>query len=140
MTFSNELPDFIPELTFTAVRSSRPGGQNVNKLNIKVTLSFHVKKSVLLSKDEKALVLKNLANKINIYGVLKISSQSERSQFANKKKCIEKFYEQIDKALIVPKKRKKKRPSKALIQKRLDAKRHNSEKKQSRKLNKLLVR
>ncbi len=124
--------DFSCEFSFTAARSSGPGGQNVNKLNTKVTLEFDVNGSNILTDDEKMLINSRLANKINSKGILKINSQSERTQLANKEQCVVKFYKLIEKALKVKKKRKKGKPSKAAIQKRLDNKRIQSEKKQSR--------
>ncbi len=136
MEKNNKLQDFSSEFTFTNSRSSGPGGQNVNKLNTKVTLSFDVMSSNLLSDKEKELVMTKLANKINSEGILKISSQSERTQLANKERCIEKFYKQIAKSLKVKKKRKKTKPSQASIQKRLDDKKNRSDKKKSRKLDK----
>ncbi len=124
--------DFTAEFSFTSARSSGPGGQNVNKLNTKVTLEFDINGSSLLTDDEKALINSRLANKINSRGILKISSQSERTQLANKEQSVAKFYKLIEQALKVQKKRKKSKPSKAAIQKRLDNKRMQSEKKQSR--------
>ncbi len=136
MEKNHKLQDFSPELTFTSSRSGGPGGQNVNKLNTKVTLSFDVMNSNLLNDTEKELVMTKLVNKINAQGILKISSQSERTQLANKERCIEKFYKQIAKSLKIKKKRKKTKPSQAAIQKRLDDKKNRSDKKKSRKLDK----
>ncbi len=136
MEKNNKLQDFSSEFTFTNSRSSGPGGQNVNKLITKVTLSFDVMSSNLLNDKEKELIMTKLANKINSEGILKIGSQSERTQLANKERCIEKFYKQIAKSLKVKKKRKKTKPSQASIQKRLDDKKNRSDKKKSRKLDK----
>lgn len=125
--------DFTPEFSFITSRSGGPGGQNVNKVSTKVMLCFHVNSSELLSVEEKELIHLKLANKINVEGILQITSQSERTQLGNKERCIEKFYELIKQALIVPKKRRKTRPSKAAMQKRLDEKKKVSDKKESRK-------
>jgi len=125
--------DYTNEFTFITSRSGGPGGQNVNKVSTKVMLCFHVNDSELLNEDEKFLINQKLANKINTEGVLQITSQAERTQLANKERCIEKFYELIKQALTVPKKRKKTKPSKAAVQKRLDEKKKLSDKKQNRK-------
>jgi len=125
--------DFSAEFSFITSRSGGPGGQNVNKVNSKVTLCFHVQNSTLLSDDEKLLIEEKLANKINSEGVLQIVSQTERTQLGNKERCIEKFNQLIDKALSVPKKRKRTKPSKTAVQKRLDDKKIISEKKESRR-------
>lgn len=134
MTSSNiHLRDFSSEFRFTSARSSGPGGQNVNKVNSKVILWFTVNESTMLNEDEKLLINTRLANKINSDGVLQISSQSERTQLANKEQCVAKFYQLIESALKVEKERKKRKPSKAAILKRLKDKKRQSEKKQNRK-------
>jgi ribosome-associated protein len=125
--------DFISEFEFITSRSGGPGGQNVNKVSSKVMLCFDIQKSALLSETEKGLILNKLANKINALGILQIVSQKERTQLGNKELCIEKFYAMIDKALTIPKKRRKTRPSKSAIEKRLESKRKLSEQKQNRK-------
>ncbi len=124
--------DFSSEFTFTASRSSGPGGQNVNKVSSKVMLCFQVSNSMLLTDNEKERINEKLANKINSDGVLQITSQSERTQLANKERCIEKFHELVKQALTIPKRRKRTRPSKAAVQRRIDAKKKLSEKKKSR--------
>ena len=125
--------DFSPEFSFKTSRSSGPGGQNVNKVNTKVELSFDVENSALLLDEEKERIKNNLASKLTKDFVLIITSQSERTQLRNKEECIRKFYEIIEEALKVPKKRKKLKMSKAAIEKRLKQKKHTSEKKDSRK-------
>ncbi len=125
--------DFGPELTFTASRSSGPGGQNVNKLSTKVELRFNILQSTLLSEEEKATILEKLSTKINSYGELIVVSQSERSQLQNKEKTIERFYTLLAKALMPVKKRKPTRLPRAAKEKRLEEKRLTGEKKERRK-------
>jgi ribosome-associated protein len=127
--------DFTPELLFAASRSSGAGGQNVNKVNTKVELRFIISTSLLLTDDEKQIILKKLSSKISLDGVLIIVSQTERSQLKNKNKTIEKFYQLIEKALTPRKKRKPTKPTAASKEKRLEKKRILSDKKISRKKN-----
>ena len=97
--------DFSPELTFSASRSSGPGGQNVNKVNTRVELRFNIEASGLLNNDEKDLIHKKLKNKINAQGELVVSAQRSRSQLQNKEAAAEKFYKLLEKALTPRKKR-----------------------------------
>jgi ribosome-associated protein len=129
--FSERL--FDPELEFSTSRSSGPGGQNVNKVNTKVELRFNIIASILLSDDEKDLLMEKLKNRINSLGKLIIVSQEERSQLKNKENAIRKFYQLIQKTLIPPKSRKPTGPTLASRHRRLEEKRKLSEKKQDRK-------
>jgi ribosome-associated protein len=123
------IPDFSQEFSFITSRSSGPGGQNVNKVSSKVELRFDLNNSLLLTDDEKARIREKFTTKITSEGILRIVSQSERSQIKNKENCIEKFYILIRKALIIPIKRTPTKPSKKSIQKRLSDKRKAAEKK-----------
>ncbi|MDD2634114.1 MAG: alternative ribosome rescue aminoacyl-tRNA hydrolase ArfB [Bacteroidales bacterium] len=121
------------ELDFSFVRSTGPGGQNVNKVNSKAELRFDVLNSQVLTEEQKNIVLKKLKSRINNDGFLFLSSQEDRSQFKNKETVISRFYELINKALKKHKKRIKTKPSKTAIEIRLQDKRKLSEKKERRK-------
>ena len=123
------------ECVFTASRSSGAGGQNVNKVNSKVSLRFDVRNSLILNEEEKETVLSKLASKITGEGIIIITAQTHRSQVQNKEEVILKFHHLITKAFTSKKIRKVSRPSKAAIKKRLDEKRQQSEKKKWRKKN-----
>lgn len=125
--------NFETELSFSASRSSGPGGQHVNKVSTKMELRFHVTNSLLLSQEEKDLIVGKLAKRINQEGELVLVSQSERTQLKNKEKVIEKFYDLLAKALTPRKKRKPTKPTAAAKEKRLEEKRLNAEKKERRK-------
>lgn len=124
--------DFSSEFDFTTSRSSGPGGQSVNKVNTKVTLRFDVDHSQILGEDEKAKLKEKLSNKISGDNVLIINAESDRSQLRNKEEAIRKFYELLKEAFKVKKKRKPTKPTKASVQKRLDKKKQQAEKKQFR--------
>ena len=124
---------FEKEFEYITSRSSGAGGQHVNKTNSKVELRFNIRGSILLNNDEKELLLKNLAGRINKESILQIVSQKSRSQLKNKKTCIKKFYELLEKGLEIPKERKKTKRSKRSIFKRLENKKKQSEKKERRR-------
>jgi ribosome-associated protein len=121
------------EMVLSATRSSGPGGQNVNKVNTQVELRFSVKNSNLFSDNEKDRIFLKLKNKINSEGELILTSQTARTQLDNKENVIEKFYELIEKALTVQKKRLKSRPTAASRLKRLESKKSQALKKLFRK-------
>ncbi|PSK80927.1 alternative ribosome rescue aminoacyl-tRNA hydrolase ArfB [Prolixibacter denitrificans] len=124
--------NFMPELKFSASRSSGAGGQNVNKVNTKVELRFHIESSGLLSADEKAILIRKLANRMNKEGELILTEQNDRSQLKNKEKVIDRFYRLINHALTPKKRRKATRPTLASRRRRLEKKKQHSEKKSRR--------
>jgi ribosome-associated protein len=124
---------FASELEFSTSRSSGPGGQNVNKVNSKVTLKFNIPSSLLLSPDEKELLLRKLAIRLTNEGTLVLTSQDKRSQLDNKESVMDKFEQILKKAFEKKKARKATKPSKQAVKKRLQEKKQRSEKKQWRK-------
>ena len=121
------------ELHFKAVRSSGAGGQHVNKVSSKVELYFDLASSEAFNEKEKQLLLKNLYYRINKEGVLKIYSSESRSQHTNKEKVVKRLFKIIEKGLIVPKKRRPTKMSRAQKIKRLDNKTKQATKKILRK-------
>ncbi|MDA8761957.1 alternative ribosome rescue aminoacyl-tRNA hydrolase ArfB [Flavobacteriaceae bacterium] len=121
------------ELHFKAVRSSGAGGQHVNKVSSKVELYFDLASSEAFTEKAKQLLLKNLSNRINKEGVLKIYSSESRSQHTNKEKVVKRLFKIIEKGLIVPKKRRPTKMSRAQKIKRLDNKTKHATKKILRK-------
>lgn len=120
------------ELLFTTSRSSGPGGQNVNKVNTKVTLKFDIPHSFILTQEEKDLLLKKLASRLTTEGVLILTAQDKRSQLQNKEAVINKLDKIIAAAFEKKKKRKATKPSLGAVQDRIKKKKQNSEKKKWR--------
>jgi Protein chain release factor B len=125
--------DFLSELTFSASRSSGAGGQNVNKVNTKVELRFDIASSSILNDEEKSRLLAKLAKRLTQDGVLIIVSQTERTQLKNKAQCLVKFYDLLEAALTVQKKRKPTKPTLASKVKKMESKKRQSELKTSRR-------
>ena len=122
----------INECIFNAVRSSGPGGQNVNKVSSKVELRFRIPESNVLSDAEKLLLLEKLHSRITTGGELILTSQASRSQVKNKELVIEKFCSLIEKALKPVKKRKPTSPTRSSKEKRIENKKKLGEKKKLR--------
>jgi len=132
MTETNYIPDLSSEFIFQASRSSGPGGQNVNKVNSKVELRFNIQNSAILSDNQKEILLSKLTAKISSDGFLIVISQGDRSQLVNKEDAINKLYRLLEKALKPVKTRKRTKPTKGSIEKRLTEKRIKSDIKQNR--------
>ena len=125
---------FIPEeeLRFKASRSSGPGGQNVNKLNTRMTLLFDVKNSPSLSQEQKESIRRRLATRINHEGVLRVVCQRHRTQAANRRGATERFVEVLVDALKERQPRRKTRISGAVKRRRREERKRRSQLKRSR--------
>lgn len=123
----------LNELQFKAVRSSGSGGQNVNKVSSKVEVGFDVLNSNGLDNAEKLLLQSRLTSKLTKEGILILTSSESRSQHKNKALVIEKLLRLLSDNLKINKVRKKSKPSKDMIEKRLKKKKEQALKKQNRK-------
>ena len=110
------------ELGFSFSRSSGAGGQNVNKVNTRVTLSFDVDRSPSLDEHQRQLVRNRLGARINRDGILKISSDTYRTQGANREEVVRRFYALLRSALHEQRPRRKTRVPKRARERRLSAK------------------
>ena len=125
--------NFSDELQYNFSRSGGKGGQNVNKVETKVQLRFHVSNSMILTQEQKDVICHRLANRISEAGELLLSCQTTRSQLKNKEIVTKQLYTLITNALIPRKKRKKSKMPESLKRKRLKDKRLQSLKKENRK-------
>lgn len=120
-------PDItVDQLVFSTARSAGPGGQNVNKVETKVTLFFDVAASPSLSPEQKARIAERLRTRMSKAGVLRLSAQRQRSQSANRADVLERFEALIAAAFTDDAVRKPTRKSRAAVERRRAAKRHRS--------------
>lgn len=120
------------ELSYKATRSGGPGGQHVNTSSTRVELAWDAATSPSLTDAQRARILDKLSNRINSDGVLLMAASDHRSQHRNREEVTARFAELLAQALVIPKKRKKTRPSRASKEARLKAKRQRAEKKRMR--------
>ncbi len=121
------------ELSFDFIRSSGPGGQNVNKVATAVQLRFDAQNSTSLPEDVRERLIKLAGSRATVEGMLVIDARRHRSREQNRKDAIERLVDLIQKALEKPVVRKKKKPPPGINEHRLDVKRKRSATKQRRK-------
>ncbi|MBC7372107.1 MAG: aminoacyl-tRNA hydrolase [Bdellovibrionaceae bacterium] len=124
--------ELLREITFETTRSRGAGGQHVNRTESAVILRWNLIETEAYGGVHKERLINKLGTQLTKEGEILIRSETQRDQDSNKKDCIRKFEEMIAKALFVPKKRIKTKPSKSSQRKRLDTKKSHSDKKKMR--------
>ena len=116
----------LAEIVQRTSRSSGPGGQHANVTASRVEASFDVLASTSLSDSQRARLLARLGAQVTAV------AQDSRSQLRNRELALERLGGRLSAALARPKRRRATRPSAASRERRLQAKRHASERKRGR--------
>lgn len=124
------IPD--EELAFSYVRSSGPGGQNVNKVNSKAVLRWNVAANSSVPADVRERFAAAQRRRITTGGEIVLSSDRYRDQARNAADCLDKLRAMLAEVATPPKKRRPTKPSKAARERRLKTKTEQSQKKQAR--------
>lgn len=122
----------LDEFEFTFTRSSGPGGQNVNKVSSKALLRWPIRTSPSLPEAVRGRFLSKYGNRVTSDGDFLISSQRYRDQRKNIDDCLEKLRVMLAEAAAPPVHRKRTRPTRGSIERRLQTKRQKSARKQGR--------
>ena len=121
------------ELTIRASRAGGAGGQHVNKTSSRIELTWNPGQSSALTEQMKQLLRERLAPKLDAEGNVRIVASETRSQYRNREAAERRLAELVRRALVVPKRRKKTKPSRAAKEARLADKKRRSDKKKERR-------
>jgi ribosome-associated protein len=123
----------LSELEYQASRSGGPGGQHVNTSSTRVEVRWDVAGSLSLTPEQRLQLLERLRTRLDTNGSLRLVSSGSRSQLRNREDVTERLREIVAAALVVQKKRKPTKPSRAAKAARLEAKRRRARTKQRRR-------
>lgn len=121
------------ELEWSAVRSTGPGGQNVNRVRTKVELRFSLVTCETLPEAAKRRLRAAEGTRLDAEGRLIIVSQEERSQARNLETALKRLATMIRRSLVAPRQRRPTRPTRGSVERRLDAKKRTADKKRGRR-------
>ena len=121
------------ELVVRATRAGGPGGQHVNTSSTKVEVTWNVGASTALTDAAKGRVLLALASRLDADGTLRVVASDTRSQRQNRELAEERLAALVRRALVVPRARKKTRPTRASVERRLTEKKRSGDKKRDRR-------
>ena len=121
------------ELDWSFARSGGPGGQNVNKVASKAVLRWNVRANTSLPEYVKARFCALQRNRITEEGELVLTGQRYRDQERNKQDCLEKLAEMLRQAATLPRPRRITKPTRGSKERRLQAKKQRTERKESRR-------
>ncbi len=124
----------LAEFEITFVRSSGPGGQNVNKVNSKAVLRWAVRSSHCLPDEVRQRFLQKYGSRLTMGGELLVTSQRYRDAPRNSQDCLEKLRTMLLGVVHPPKRRRATRPTRGSVERRLQGKRRQSAAKQGRRV------
>lgn len=132
LTVNDEVAIPVSELSFTASRSSGPGGQHVNTSDTRIQVRWNVRESTALNEAQRNRVLRVLASRLTEAGDLVLACDTYRSQRRNREDVTRRLAALLREALVPPKPRRKTKPTRASQEKRLLEKKKRADVKKRR--------
>ena len=129
-------PDLVlprGELEYRATRAGGPGGQHVNKSSTRIEVTWNVETSPTLTEDQRRRLRDKLGGRMDGTGTVRVAASDSRSQAQNRQHAERRLAELVRRALVVPKVRRKTRPSRSSVEERLRSKKKTGEKKRERR-------
>jgi len=121
------------ELQYRASRAGGPGGQHVNTSSTRIELLWDLTRSTAVSDELRGRLLEKLASRLDADGMVRVVASDRRSQLQNRQAAEDRLVALVSKALVVPKKRRATRPTKASREARLTDKKRRGERKRNRR-------
>lgn len=121
------------ELLVRASRAGGPGGQHVNTSSTRVEVTWNVRQSAALSDAQRARVLLALSSRLDGDSAIRVVASDTRSQRQNRDLAEQRLAEVVRRALVVPRKRKATKPTRASVERRLDGKKRSGSQKRERR-------
>ena len=120
------------ELDIRVSRASGAGGQHVNKTSSRVEIFWNIATSRVLTDEQRARLLDKLSSRVTTEGSIRVVASDMRSQSRNRDLAEERLVELVRRSLVVPRKRKPTKPTRAAKEARLESKKKHSHKKRTR--------
>ena len=121
------------ELQYRATRAGGPGGQHVNTSSTRIELLWDLTRSTAVSEELRGRLLEKLASRLDADGMVRVVASDRRSQLQNREAAEDRLVDLVRRALVVPKKRRATRPTKASREARLSDKKRRGERKRNRR-------
>ena len=122
------------ELVVRASRAGGPGGQHVNTSSTRVEVTWNVRQSSAVSDVQRARLLQALGSRLDSEGFIRVVASDTRSQRQNRELAEQRLADVVRRALVVPRKRKATKPTRASVERRLEGKKRSGAKKRDRRV------